>query len=849
MLCQRSTRPVVAACVGAVVFGALPLGDDVARAGGPVSSLRPFLGPVFPQKQHQVAPDPTDVAVGDFNVDGYPDVVTGHVLNAGVLTFLLTNRDGDFPTSHSRPVSGSGAIIAADFDGDGRDDLARLTSAGFTVFRNITAPGAEMPAFADQIFSAGVTPGELALGDFDGDARLDVLINSTPSGPGLSVLRNVSEPGSAAFDAPLYFGLDLGAGRSMAVGDVNADGRPDVAVTVPGSRSVSMLENWTTPGGVITFAPRRGWYPAVDFVPYSVAIGDFDLDGRGDLAMTNGTRLGLMLNNTPWWSAYTTFADFVSLGNLASGLEITLDALDVDADGRTDVVATGGGQGIELLRNTAGAGLTSFEVSRRFGTAADWCRRAVADLDGDLRADLVLVYPGRDIVTTHRNLSSAGGGPVFESRTSVQLGISYNNTLLAADLNGNGADEMIVADFGPLEVYRSTGEPPAPGVPLELTRCFSGPGNSFGLTVADIDGDGGNDLITAGVRVARNLTPQGAAMLTFAEPVTIPSSVTGTMAGACDLDGDGRPEVVSIGSEAASPSTQKMVVHRNTSEPGSVSLVEEIATPTLAAPIALNLADFDSDARRDILVLHRGSIDPSKFSVFRNTSTPGSIALAPRADLDSGTWIDRADVADFDNDGRPDFATGGSFLATVSVFRNETVAGSTEIVFAPKFDVPVGTKFGALTAADVDMDGWVDLMIATTNAGGVGRGFSVAIMYNVTAAPGAPLAFLPPQHHSSLNSGGRIVAGDFDGNGTPDLATGSNSLVDVFRNQTPAPACFADFNRDGAVTTGDLTFFISRFGQLADPNSLAQRADFNDDGVVNTPDLAFFLGRFGEACR
>jgi hypothetical protein len=62
------------------------------------------------------------------------------------------------------------------------------------------------------------------------------------------------------------------------------------------------------------------------------------------------------------------------------------------------------------------------------------------------------------------------------------------------------------------------------------------------------------------------------------------------------------------------------------------------------------------------------------------------------------------------------------------------------------------------------------------------------------------------------------------------------------------PACFADFNDDGAINTADLTTFLGRFGSPAASSPRAFRADFNRDGTVNTPDLVFFLGRFGQTC-
>jgi hypothetical protein len=76
----------------------------------------------------------------------------------------------------------------------------------------------------------------------------------------------------------------------------------------------------------------------------------------------------------------------------------------------------------------------------------------------------------------------------------------------------------------------------------------------------------------------------------------------------------------------------------------------------------------------------------------------------------------------------------------------------------------------------------------------------------------------------------------------------STSIAKVLVPQFPPSPCRADFNASGTVDTGDLTFFLGRFGSLAPAGSPEQRADFNSDGTVNTPDLVYFLGRFGQTC-
>jgi hypothetical protein len=81
--------------------------------------------------------------------------------------------------------------------------------------------------------------------------------------------------------------------------------------------------------------------------------------------------------------------------------------------------------------------------------------------------------------------------------------------------------------------------------------------------------------------------------------------------------------------------------------------------------------------------------------------------------------------------------------------------------------------------------------------------------------------------------------------GTAAAPGGTPSARLGFLYVTPAIACRADLNNDGAVDTLDLTRFLGRFGSSQPPGT---GGDFNGDGIVTTPDLVFFLGRFGSTC-
>ena len=154
---------------------------------------------------------------------------------------------------------------------------------------NQTAPGATAPSFAAQAtFAAGDRPDSVAVGDVNGDGRPDLAVANLNS-DNVSVLLNQTAPGATAPSFAPQVTFATGAGPfSVAVGDVNGDGRPDLAVANLGADSVSVLLNQTAPGATApSFAPQATF--ATGPAAVSVAIGDVNGDGRPDLVVANST--------------------------------------------------------------------------------------------------------------------------------------------------------------------------------------------------------------------------------------------------------------------------------------------------------------------------------------------------------------------------------------------------------------------------------------------------------------------------------------------------------------------------------------------------------------------------------
>ncbi len=126
----------------------------------------------------------------------------------------------------------------------------------------------------------------MAVGDFNGDGKLD-LASANLYSDTVSVLLNTTAPGAAtpAFTNQQAFGTGTDP-ISVAVGDFNGDGKPDLASANNGSNTVSVLLNTTAPGAAApAFANQQAF--GTGSRPTSVAVGDFNGDGRLDLASAN----------------------------------------------------------------------------------------------------------------------------------------------------------------------------------------------------------------------------------------------------------------------------------------------------------------------------------------------------------------------------------------------------------------------------------------------------------------------------------------------------------------------------------------------------------------------------------
>ena len=353
-----------------------------------------FLSPV----SYTVPTSPTAIAVGDFNGDGKLDMaVTSWDDNStdSFVTVLLGNGDGTFMPGVSYFTGNGGAgsiyggaepysIVVADMNGDGKLDLVTANAGSLTVSVLLgNGDGTFQPAILNRnIGATDGAPYSMAIGDFNGDGKLDVVLAQEFQGEVSVMLGN----GDGTFSNAVNYAVGTNP-VFVAIGDFNHDGKLDLAVANRGpgftSRStVSILLG----NGDGTFQPAVNY--AAGVAPFSLAVGDFNRDGKLDLVVVNVTKVGtvnLLLGNGDG-----TFQPAVS--HLVGSYPEFITSGDFNQDGKLDLAITDTNGVMVLLGRGNGTFQNSGDYPAGYVAGSlDHNTLAAGDFNGDGAPDLAIV--------------------------------------------------------------------------------------------------------------------------------------------------------------------------------------------------------------------------------------------------------------------------------------------------------------------------------------------------------------------------------------------------------------------------------------------------------------------------
>jgi len=432
--------------------------------------------------------NPFSVISGDFDGDGILDIAVANYGSSNI-SILTGDGLGGFAPEDDYPVpvgSGPYALVTADFNIDGKPDLAVAAGDGATisVMLNTTV---FLPAMN---YVAGVGPWAIVNADFNGDGNLDVAVVNL-DGNNVTVMMG---DGNGIFSAATATDYPVGiAPIAIVAGDFTGDGKPDLAVANYGENSVSILKN----NGDGTFVSLAN-YP-VGNLPRGIATGDLNGDGKLDLVLSNSGSDSFGHNTS------VSFLQGNGDGTFLAAVDYNLDAVGLGAGGITTGDFTSDGVldvAVVLFSYSnqvavlPGMGNGTFAAAQAYSVGDRPLAVISEDFNGDGFPDLAVVnYVGNSV-------SILQGKPDGTFLTQVTYGALGNMqkpyAVALGDFNNDGMIDIVTPNFSSNNVtmFKGNGDSTFQKGVAYATGTGAAPG-PVAVAAGDFNNDGRIDLAVA----------------------------------------------------------------------------------------------------------------------------------------------------------------------------------------------------------------------------------------------------------------------------------------------------------------------------------------------------------------
>jgi hypothetical protein len=380
---------------------------------------------------------PWSVAIGDFNNDNRLDIVAANV-NANNLGVFIGYGNGTFAIMihySTGSLSGPTSVVVADFNKDGRLDLAVANSRTDTI--GVLFGNGNGIFSIPTLYSTGngSEPFRLATGDFNNDNQLDIAIANYGSNSFSVLLGFVN----GTFFSPLnYFIVDGSQPNSIAVGDFNNDSRLDIIVANSGIDNVGVFLGYVSEG--FLNAPAYSTGPSSQ--PVSIAVGDFDNDARLDVVVANNGTDNIMIL---FGSGYGTFVSHMSYTTGNDSYPCWVAVGDFNNDSRLDIVVANSGTNNVGIFLSNGTGTFSNQTTYSTGLDSQPYSVAVLDFDNDTVLDVAVANYGSNSMVVF----FGDGNGTFTNQSTFNTGFdSHPFALVVGDVNNDNVTDVIATNDG-----------------------------------------------------------------------------------------------------------------------------------------------------------------------------------------------------------------------------------------------------------------------------------------------------------------------------------------------------------------------------------------------------------------
>jgi FG-GAP-like repeat/Abnormal spindle-like microcephaly-assoc'd, ASPM-SPD-2-Hydin/FG-GAP repeat len=744
---------------------------------------------MYGQTGVQTGANPTGLAVADFNGDGRLDLATANQAS-NTASVILTKTDGTFAAKTDYPVGNTPVqLVAADFNRDGIVDLAVANRVDNTV--SLLSGVGDGTFKSETIIPVGNGPMTIAAGDFDGDGNADLAVGNQ-SDSTISILLGNGQGGFAR-QTPISVN---GEPHFLLAGDVNHDGRADLFAVATDPNSGDTVFLLTSGGkGAFSVTPVSLGFPgsASGSSIANLALGDFNNDGNLDVAfsitplLVNGdfNAYVLMGNGAGAFKSVST-----SLTGSLSPPPASVAAADYNRDGNLDLVVVEAFSVAVYLGKGDGTFKSPLVGGVLTGGIANGPQQLVvaADFNNDATPDLAVLSPGNSVAA----ILLGNGDGTLSSRYDVSLPTSAATAAAVLDdFNNDGKPDLATAQFsqafpsGIISGFVTSLLGSGDGTFQTPVSTVTGDIGIVQLISGDFLGNGKKDLVSSGVNNNGGFAIfPGAGNGSFGLPIECfmlgsadPLNPYPMVVG--DLNNDGKMDLV--GASSGYPNNLLYVFLNQGDGTFTAKFLYDVPYGFTDAVVA---TDFNHDGYLDLAATTENSVSVFLGRGDGSFQTPVTYAI--------GYPADALAAGDFNGDGKIDMLVGAYYSNSLFFF-----AGNGDGTFQPMASTPPSTNFNYVLVADFNGDGLLDLADGT-------------------------LDFI------------------FLGNGDGTFHDGGVPLEGTFRTATIYDGAFTDINGDGTVD-------LVQVGQ-APGLQLGSTAPQTATVWLSTPTLSFTASslQFGE---